>query len=455
MTENQTPSSKEPSKSRPKPGPLPGARPAAAPAPDVQTSPPAESPQSSHAPNDPKKYGRIDEQGTVYLITPDGEREIGSWQAGTVDEGFAHYGSRFDDLTTEVNLLSQRLVNHPGEAQSISNKAKEIKQSLTTAAVLGDLAALDAQLDLLEGQTVQAAVVAQENKQKRRAKALSKKESLAAEAEEIADNSTEWRKAGNRIREILDEWKTIRGIDRKTDDELWKRYSKARDVFNRRRGAHFAELDRSRATARKKKEELVERAKLLTDSTDWNETARAFRDLMTEWKAAGRAPKEVEDKLWSEFKAAQDNFFDNRNANSKERDREFEANAQAKLALLNEYEPLIDPAKGQDTARAKLRELQDKWEAIGFVPRQQVQEFEKRIKAIETRVAEAEDAMWRRSDPAALARAEQFAAKAAELQAQADSASAKGDRKKAGKLKAQAEQWKEWADMAHQAIDNR
>ena len=154
---------------------------------------------------------------------------------------------------------------------------------------------------------------AKEAKAARRAEAIARKEALATEAEDLAENSTDWKVAGDRIRDILEEWRTIRGIDRKTDDALWKRYSRARDSFNRRRGSHFAGLDRGRAAAKKEKEDLVARAEALKESTDWNETARAFRDLMKEWKAAGRAPREVDDKLWEQFRAAQDHFFDARN----------------------------------------------------------------------------------------------------------------------------------------------
>ena len=121
------------------------------------------------------------------------------------------------------------------------------------------------------------------------------------------------------MRGILDEWKTIGGLDRKVDDALWKRYSAARETFNRRRGSHFAELDRDRAGARHAKERLCERAEALTASTDWGATSGAFRDLLTEWKAAGRAAKDVDDALWRRFKAAQDGFFAARNAVSADR----------------------------------------------------------------------------------------------------------------------------------------
>ena len=152
-----------------------------------------------------------------------------------------------------------------------------------------------------------------------RAAQIARKEALAAEAEDLAANATQWKSAGDRMRAILDEWKTVSGLDRKTDDALWKRYSAARETFNRRRGSHFADLDRERAGARAAKERLCERAEELTGSTDWAATSAAFRALLAEWKTVGRAAKDVDDKLWHRFKAAQDAFFSARNAVSAER----------------------------------------------------------------------------------------------------------------------------------------
>ncbi|EFG82687.1 hypothetical protein HMPREF0281_00217 [Corynebacterium ammoniagenes DSM 20306] len=295
--------------------------------------------------SDPSKWGRIDDNGTVFVTTADGEREVGSWQAGTAEEGLAHFGARYDDLATEVELLEARLKAHPDEAESIKQTAADLKATVPTAAVVGDLAALEKRLDAIQEHSVKAGEQAAADKARRREEAIAAKEKLAAEAEEIAENSTEWKAAGDRIREILNEWKKIKGIDRKTDDGLWKRYSRARDAFNRRRGAHFAELDRGRAAARKKKEELVERAEALKTSTDWGPTARAYRDLMKEWKAAGRAPREVDDQLWAAFRGAQDYFFAERDAVNSQRDQEFAENARAKDALIAEYDPQIDPAK--------------------------------------------------------------------------------------------------------------
>jgi Domain of Unknown Function (DUF349) len=396
---------------------------------------------------DPHRFGRVDPDGTVWLITASGERVIGSWQAGDTEAAFAHFGRRFDDLHTEVALMETRLESGTGDARKIKAAAVALAESLPEAHVLGDVDALAARLATI---VEHADAHAQEDKAKReefRAAQTARKEALAAEAEELAATSTQWKAAGDRLREILEEWRTVSGLDRKTDDALWKRYSAARETFNRRRGSHFAELDRERAGARQAKEALCERAEELTDSTDWGATGAAFRDLLTEWKAAGRAAKDVDDALWQRFKAAQDKFFSARNAASAERDAEFHTNANAKEALLAEAEKL--DTSDLDAARTALRVIGEKWDAIGKVPRERGAELERRLRAIEKKIR---DAPTRGVDPEAQARADQFRDRAEQYERQAEKAAAAGRSKDAEEARANAEQWRQWAEAAAEAL---
>ena len=86
-----------------------------------------------------------------------------------------------------------------------------MRETLATAAVIGDIAALDRRLSAVIEHSVEAGEQAQADKERRREEAIAAKEKLAAEAEEIAENSTEWKAAGDRIRAILEEWKQIKG----------------------------------------------------------------------------------------------------------------------------------------------------------------------------------------------------------------------------------------------------
>jgi hypothetical protein len=402
-------------------------------------------------PSDPHRFGRVDDDGTVWLVSSAGERKIGSWQAGDTEAAFAHFGRRFDDLSTEIALLEERLASGTGNARKIKATATSLAEALPTASVLGDVDALAVRLAAIRERADTVAAQDRARHEQHRAAATARKEALAAEAEELATASTRWKTAGDRLRAILDEWKTIAGLDRKTDDELWKRYSAARDTFNRRRGSHFAELDRERAGARRDKERLCERAQELAASTDWAATSAAFRELHTAWKAAGRAARDVDDALWQRFKAAQDTFFTARNSVGTERDAALQANATAKETLLAEAEQL-DPAN-RDASRAALLSIVEKWDAIGKVPRERSAELERRLRAVEKKVRDVTDPAG--VDPQAQARAEQFRARAEQFERLAQKAQAAGRDKDAADANASAQQWRQWADAAEQALTRK
>lgn len=429
----------------PRPGPRPGPGPGSGPGRRSAVHPAAPPP-----PSDPHRFGRIDDDGTVWLLSSAGERQIASWQAGDAEAAFAHFGRRFDDLNTEVTLLEERLATGRGDARKIKATAISLTEALPTASVLGDVDALAVRLAAVCEQAGAVAAESRAQREQDRAAATARKEALAAEAEELAATSTQWKTAGDRLRTILDEWKTISGLDRKVDDALWKRYSAAREAFNRRRGSHFAELDRDRADARQTKEQLCRRAEELAASTDWGATTATFRQLLAEWKAAGRAAKGVDDELWGRFKAAQDTFFTARNAASAERDATLQGNVAAKEALLVEAER-IDPSN-REAARTALRAILTKWDAVGNVPRERSAELERRLSAVEKKVRAGDGSDSNGPDPEAQARAQQFRDRAEQFERQAQKAQAAGRDKEAAEASASAEQWRQWAETAEQAL---
>ncbi|WP_132421582.1 DUF349 domain-containing protein [Pseudonocardia endophytica] len=431
---------------------MPGPPPAPAPTATSVASVPAVSSPVPSASADPTRWGRADDDGTIHLVTSEGERVIGSFQAGTPAEGLEHFARRFDDLVTEAEVVASR-IEAGGDTKAALSSAKTLRDGLDEAHVVGDVPALRARLDDLMGQAEAGVAAARADRDRQRADAVARKEALAVEAEKMAEDSTQWKQAGDRYKQILDEWRAIKGVDRKTDEALWKRFSRAREAFNRRRGSHFADLDRQRLTAKSRKEELVVEAESLTESDEWSATAQRYRDLMTEWKAAGRAHRDADDALWARFRGAQDAFFARRNAVFAERDAEFAANGEAKRNLLAEAEKidLSDP----DGARAALRGIQARWEEIGKVPRDDVRALEGRLRTVETQVANAAQAQWRRTDPEAQARVEQFRAKVTQFEEQAAKAEAAGDARRAEKARAQAAQWREWSETAEQAVDQR
>jgi hypothetical protein len=443
---------------------------AAVPPPSVLAAPPRHSaprqaaapvaPLPEHPPivrpalTDPGRWGRIDGDRNVYVRTADGERLVGSWQAGEPEEGLAHFARRFDDLLTEVELIAARLASGHGDPKQSLTAVRQLKDGLAEAHVVGDVVGLDAKLDYLLAKAELAMGAAREAREAARTESTARKQTLVEEAEKIAAEATQWKQAGDRLREILDEWKTIRGVDRKVDDALWKRFGKARDAFNRRRGSHFAEMDRQRGAAKTRKEEIVAEAEELSQSSEWGATAGRYKQLMVDWKAAGRAPKDADDALWQRFRAAQDAFFARRSAAFTERDSELVDNARRKEELLAEADR-INPAADLEAARAHLHRLQERWDAIGHVPRERMREFENRLRAVEERVRGAVDAQWRRTDPETEARVAQFRERVEQFESQAAKARAAGDERRAKRADEQAAQWREWLAAAEQAVADR
>jgi hypothetical protein len=402
-------------------------------------------------------WGRVAEDGTVYVRTADGERQVGSWAAGSPDEALAYYQRKFDGLKVEVDLIANRLKQSGPSAPSPKDaldKIGKLREAITGANAVGDLDGLLARLDGLVELAEQRKAEHRAAREQQQADARAAKQALAEEAERLAV-STEWRVAGDRMKVLLDEWKAAPRLDRKTDDELWHRLSQARSAFAKRRKQHFAELDAQRVEIRAHKERLIAEAEALQDSTDWNPTAGRFRDLMSEWKTAGRAQRDVEDELWKRFKAAQDTFFAARNAVLDERNGAERENLAAKEVLVAEAEALL-PITDHRAARTALRSINERWEAIGPVPRDARQRIEGRLHAVDRAIADAEAAELSRKDPEKRARAEatveQLRTTLEKLRAQADKARAAGQEKKAAEAEAAIAARQEWLAEAEKAL---
>lgn len=408
-------------------------------------------------PAGPAGFGRVAEDGTVYVRTAEGERAVGQVPDATPEEALAFYVRRFENLAVEVDLLASRIragTMSPEEARRAVNSHKT---SLVEANAVGDLQGLVDRLDGLSGAIAEQAearkaVRAQQNEQTRAAK-----EKMVAEAEALASGN-DWRGGVNRFRALLEEWKALPRIDRQTDDALWHRFSSARTTYTRRRKAQFAQQAEKREEAKSVKERIITEAETLAASTDWGPTAGAFRDLMQQWKAAGPAPRDVDEKLWQTFRGLQDQFFAARSAAMSEQDAEFRGNQQAKEALLDEAEKTVLPVTDLTTAKQAYRAFLDKFADIGKVPRDAIRSIDHRVRALETAIRDAEEDQWRRTNPEARQRASDTAIKLQaqidELETKAAKAEGRGDGKKAKEHRDAAATYRSWLEQAEKAVQD-
>ncbi|MFJ3671712.1 DUF349 domain-containing protein [Streptomyces sp. NPDC090106] len=386
-------------------------------------------------------WGRVDETGTVYVRTAEGEQVVGSWQAGSPEEALAYFERKYEGLVVEIGLLEKRVQTTDLSAKDAQVAIDHLREQVDAHHAVGDLASLKTRLDKLVENVDKRREERKQQRAKQSDEARHSKEALVVEAEELAQ-SDQWRAAGERLRALVDTWKGLPRLDRKSDDELWHRFSHARSAFSKRRKAHFAALDAQREDARKTKERLVSEAEALSGSADWGPTAARYRELMAEWKAAGRAQREHEDDLWNRFRGAQDVFFAARSSVFAERDAEQTENLKLKEELAEEAEKLL-PIGELKASRAAFRSLNERWEAIGHVPRDARPKVEGRMHAVERALQEAEETEWRRTNPEARARAAgltgQLQAAVDKLKGQIEQARAQGNASRADKLERELE----------------
>lgn len=382
-------------------------------------------------------FGRVENDGTVLVKMPDGsEKQVGQWAAGDPNDGLAFYIRKYHEIENELSLALQRLKEGKGNAEAVFKLIERVKTSLETPNFVGDLNILSSKIEELQ---VLAAVKKAEfsaAKAIAKEKAMEKRKQLVEEAEKLV-NSKQWKVTTQRFKEIVEEWKKLPHGAKSEEQALWKRFSAARSAFDKTRRQYFSTLESGRKEASKIKSEIVTQAKAIADSKEWNDTANKFRNLMAKWKSAPILERKEEQKLWKEFKLAQDVFFAARTAALSVLDEEHSKNLEAKKVLAEKAEKIL-PITDIKSARQALKPIQEEWSKIGHVSRKDKDKIEARLKAVEEAIRNAEKNELNRTDPAKSARAqstmELIEAKLIKTEKERESALSSGDTKKAEKL---------------------
>ncbi|WP_408646462.1 DUF349 domain-containing protein [Terrimesophilobacter mesophilus] len=384
--------------------------------------------------NTPAPWGRVDETGTVFVRTSDGERSVGQYPDGTPEEALAYFERKFVELAGQVTLLEQR-VKRGTAAQDVAKTVSTLRASIADANAVGDLASLEARLDALHG-TVDELTEKQAAEAKAAVEtAVQDRMALVAEVETLAAQDfakAQWKSVSASLDALFERWQKHQQdgprLPKAESNELWKRFRAARTTIETHRKAFFAELDTVHKDARLRKQELAEKAEAL--STKGVDGIPAYRTLLDEWKRAGRAGKKVDDSLWARFKAAGDVLYAAKAEVDARDDAEFSANLEKKLALLEESEPLLT-ATDRDAAKDALLSIQRRWDEIGKVPRDKVRTVEDRMRKVEAAVRKLDEDFWHRNNPEKKARSEGLASQLedaiAKLEQELADATAAGD----------------------------
>ncbi len=413
---------------------------------------------STPGPAPAEHFGRVGEDGTVYLRLPDGsERPVGQFSAGTPEEALHYYAGKYNDLSHSLELTATRLADNkcsPRDALAVAGKARH---ALEEPAFIGDISLLMARIGQLEVLAHIRQQILEAERKAAREQAQQSREAIVAEAETLA-TSTAWKQTGDKFRELVDQWKALpkpTADQREQTDAQWERFRNARRTFDKARKIHREEQDKRRAAAIAAKTELAEKAEALADSTDWQPTANAFRDLMEQWKKAGFAGTKDDDALWQRLRGSQETFFRARKQTYNARGTEEKDNLAKKKALVVKAEALL-PVKDAKSARRAFRDIQGEWADIGHVPRADKRKIDTKLRAVDDAIRSAETAAWRRSNPEIRDRAQglvdAYRTSVTKLEAALAAAQAAGDAKKIAEAEQSLNQQRLMLESAEQSL---
>lgn len=177
---------------------------------------------------------------------------------------------------------------------------------------------------------------------------------------------SEWEGASEKLGELMKLWKTIGRAPKNQNDEVWKKFKTSLDKFYTDKREFFGELKKHQIDNYNLKLKLCERAEALKDNDSWRITTDELINLQKEWKKIGPAPRKYSDKIWKQFRAACDTFFERKAEFYKERRNEEEDNLKKKLAIIESVKA-FEPRTTQGESIAALKDFQKQWQEIGHV----------------------------------------------------------------------------------------
>ena len=407
-----------------------------------------------------KQFAEISDDGVVTLLDGEEKVEVGQVPEASAEDALAYYVRKYDDVMTQLQLLKQRLDTDVSN-QELQKTLDQIDETIAARQMVGDMAKLRDLSKQLRNDLVERQAKLQAQREQAIAEQQAAREKIVAEAEHVAaqdPEKTQWKQSTATMRELFDQWRATQKsgprLPRATEDELWKRFRSARNTFEKNRRAFFSQLDARNAEAKKTKEDLIARAEALQGSTDWGPTTVKYRELMNEWKKSPRASRKDDDALWARFRAAQDVFFNARDAANAELDREYEANLAVKEQILKDAEQHL-PFKSLESARSVMKDIRARWDEAGRVPRKDMSRMEAAMSKLERALSDLEDDHWRKTDPETKARTNsaltQLEDAIAQLEADLAAAEQAGDQQKVTAVQEALKARRQWLEVVQAA----
>ena len=202
------------------------------------------------------------------------------------------------------------------------------------------------------------------------------KSSICKEINKLSEDNPnthqQWNNLSEKLNELSEKWKKAAPIEKSDLKKSWTEFREATNEFYSMRNNFYKNRKEDNNNNLQEKIKICEQAEELSTSTNWKETGKQLIQLQEKWKNSAFVPKNLSDKIWKRFRSACNKFFDARKKHYKLLDKEKEGNLKEKTTLLKEVQK-FDVSENPREDIKRLKEFSEKWNSIGFVPKQDIQ----------------------------------------------------------------------------------
>lgn len=202
-------------------------------------------------------------------------------------------------------------------------------------------------------------------------KNLERKEALITEIQAISNDSVSshgsWQKKIKDIEALREAFFNAGKVPQHAKEATWAKFKDAVRSFNRNKNAFYKDLKKDQTANLQKKLDLIKIAEDNKDSDDFETVTPIMKKIQNDWKTIGHVPRRDSDKIWKQFKAACNHYFDRVHAERKAENQELFDAFDKKTALLDSLKNF----NYTEDAKADISQLQAKiaeWKTIGHVP---------------------------------------------------------------------------------------
>jgi|GEM_PF-88270 len=217
---------------------------------------------------------------------------------------------------------------------------------------------------------------------KERSDNLSAKKAIIQEIKEISSHEDQ-KGSLAKIKKLQQQWKEIGSVPQIDAEDLYKTYNALLDIFYDHKSIEYELKEIDRKKNLEAKLQLCEKAEDLVNNENVNEALKLLKHLHEEYKVIGPVPKEKSDETWERFKKASDALYDKKREYAEVYKKQLNENMEAKQALCLEVEPFAnfnsERIKEWNDKTKELLAVQQKWEAIGSLPREVAKSINKQF----------------------------------------------------------------------------